>query len=164
MSRRWPCCVGRSGRVQPGCRDEASPCLPADRDGLVGVRRVPVPARGDLLAGAVVTPQLIDAARPCRHAVGSRCFVDETCVKVTGTWRYVHRAVDQHGQVIDVYLSAKRDISAARRFFTNALISHGEPVEVHGSGVGFHRGDYRLFRFGSTDEDGVGAISAIDGD
>ena len=112
----------------------------------------------------MVTPQLIDAARPCRHAVGSRCFVDETCAKVTGTWRYVHRAVDQHGQVIDVYLSAKRDISAARRFFTNALSSHGEPVEVHGSGVGFHRGDYRLFRFGSTDEDGVGAISAIDGD
>jgi transposase-like protein len=29
-----------------------------------------------------------------------------------------------------VYLSAKRDIGAARRFFTNALISHGDPVEV----------------------------------
>ena len=47
------------------------------------------------------TPLLIDAARPCRHAVGNRWFVDETDVKVSGVWRYVYRAVDQHGQVID---------------------------------------------------------------
>jgi IS6 family transposase len=76
------------------------------------------------------TPMLIDAARPCRHAVGSRWFVDETYVKVSGTWRYVYRAVDHHGQVIDVYLSTKRDIAAARRFFTHALSGHGEPAEV----------------------------------
>ena len=33
------------------------------------------------------TPLLIDAARPCRHAVGDRWFVDETYVKVAGVWR-----------------------------------------------------------------------------
>jgi transposase-like protein len=76
------------------------------------------------------TPLLIDAARPCRHAVGGLWFVDETYVKVSGRWRYVYRAVDQHGQVIDVYLSARRDIAAARRFFTAALAAHDEPVEV----------------------------------
>jgi non-ribosomal peptide synthetase-like protein len=48
------------------------------------------------------TPPLIDAARPCRHAVGSRWFVDESYVKVAGIWRYVYRAVDEHGQVIHV--------------------------------------------------------------
>jgi len=48
------------------------------------------------------TPLIVDAARPCRHAVGDRWFVDETYVKVAGTWRYVYRAVDQHRQVIDV--------------------------------------------------------------
>ncbi len=32
------------------------------------------------------TPLLIDAARPCRHAVGNRWLVDETYVKVSGTW------------------------------------------------------------------------------
>ena len=42
------------------------------------------------------TPALIDAARPCRHAVGDRWFVDETYVKVAGHWRYAYRAVDQH--------------------------------------------------------------------
>jgi transposase, IS6 family len=76
------------------------------------------------------TPLLVDAARPCRHSVGSRWFVDETYVKVAGTWRYVYRAVDQHGQIIDVYVSRKRDITAARRFFVSALTNHGEPDEV----------------------------------
>jgi len=76
------------------------------------------------------TPLLIDAARPWRHAVGTRWFVDETYVKVAGCWRYVYRAVDEHGQVIDVYLSMRRDMTAARRFFAGALSAHGEPVEV----------------------------------
>ena len=76
------------------------------------------------------TPLLIDAARPCRRAVGDRWFADETYVKVAGVWRYVYRAVDQHGQVIDVYVSKRRDIAAARRFFTTALAAHGAPSEV----------------------------------
>ena len=43
------------------------------------------------------TPELIDAARPCRRAVGDRWFTGETYVKVSGVWRYVYRVVDQHG-------------------------------------------------------------------
>jgi transposase, IS6 family len=61
------------------------------------------------------------AARPCRHAVGDRWQVDETYVKVAGQWRYVYRAIDQFGQVIDVFLSARRDANAAHRFFEQAL-------------------------------------------
>ena len=60
------------------------------------------------------TPLLIDAARPCRHTVVSRWFVDETYVRIARSWRYVYRAVDQHGQVIDVFVSKCRDIAAAR--------------------------------------------------
>ena len=67
------------------------------------------------------TPLLADAARFARHSPGDRWFVDETYVKVNGVWRYVYRAIDQHGQVIDVLLSARRDAAAARRFFTRAL-------------------------------------------
>jgi transposase-like protein len=42
-------------------------------------------------------------------------------VKVNGVWRYVYRAVDQYGQVIDVLVSARHDADAARRFFRRAL-------------------------------------------
>jgi len=43
-------------------------------------------------------PLFADAARFTRHAPGDRWFVDETYVKVNGVWRYVYRAVDQHGR------------------------------------------------------------------
>ncbi|WP_423790580.1 DDE-type integrase/transposase/recombinase [Micromonospora globispora] len=66
------------------------------------------------------TPLLADAARFSRHSPGDRWFVDETYVKVNGVWRYVYRAVDQDGQVVDVLVSARRD-AAARRFFRRAL-------------------------------------------
>jgi transposase, IS6 family len=36
----------------------------------------------------------------------------------------MYRAIDQHGQVIDVLLSARRDLAAARRFFSSALRGH----------------------------------------
>lgn len=76
------------------------------------------------------TSDFIDAARPARHARGDRWFVDETYVKVTGSWRYLYRAVDQHGQVIDVAASERRDGAAARAFFLRALKSGPAPVEV----------------------------------
>ncbi len=43
-------------------------------------------------------------------------------------WRYVYRAVD--GQVIEMFVSLRRDIAAARTFFTTAIAAHGEPEEV----------------------------------
>ena len=77
------------------------------------------------------TPLLAEAARPCRHAVGDRWQVDETYVKVAGRWRYVYRAIDQFGQVIDVFVSPRRDANAARRFFEQAIgTTKVAPVEV----------------------------------
>jgi transposase-like protein len=77
------------------------------------------------------TPLLAGAARWSRHAIGSRWHVDETYVKVAGSWRYVYRAVDEHGQVVDVYVSGRRDAAAARRFFDRALATAViEPSEV----------------------------------
>ena len=75
-------------------------------------------------------PLFADAARPLRHATGDRWFVDETYVKVAGRWRYLYRAVDQYGQVIDVLLSEQRDTAAARKFFIRALTYGPAPVEV----------------------------------
>ena len=77
------------------------------------------------------TPLLAEAARPCRHGVGDRWFVDETYLKVAGRWRYLYRAVDQFGQVIDVYVSGRRDAEAARRFFDRMIrTTKVRPVEV----------------------------------
>jgi transposase-like protein len=42
-------------------------------------------------------------------------------VKVAGRWRYVYRAIDQFGQVIDVFVSPRRDLRAAGRFFERAI-------------------------------------------
>jgi transposase-like protein len=67
------------------------------------------------------TPLLAEVARPCRHLVGDRWQADETYVKVAGRWRYVYRAIDQFGQVIDVFVSLQRDTKAANRFFERAI-------------------------------------------
>ena len=76
------------------------------------------------------TPLVIDAARPCRHSVGDRWLVDETYLKVAGVWRYVYRAVDQYGQVIDVMVSKRRNVAAATRFFNTMLAGRDGPREV----------------------------------
>jgi transposase-like protein len=56
-------------------------------------------------------------------------------VKVAGQWRYIYHAIDQFGQVIDVFVSARRDAKAARRFFEWAIgttkITPAEVVTDH---------------------------------
>lgn len=76
------------------------------------------------------TEEFIDAARPARHSTGARWFVDETYVTVAGHWTFLYRAIDQHGHVIDVLVSERRDAAAARAFFTRALKAGPAPVEV----------------------------------
>jgi transposase-like protein len=57
--------------------------------------------------------------------------VDETYVKVAGKWRFVYRAIDQFGQVIDVFVSARRDAKAVRQFFQQAIgATKITPIEV----------------------------------
>ena len=57
------------------------------------------------------TPEFIEAARPGRPAPGDRWCADETYIKVAGQWVCLYRATGQHGQVIDVFLSARRDLA-----------------------------------------------------
>jgi IS6 family transposase len=76
------------------------------------------------------TSEFIEAARPGRRLPADRWYVDETYVKVCGRWTYRYRAVDQRGQVIDVMLSNRRDLAAARAFFDGARAVGARPVEV----------------------------------
>jgi len=76
-------------------------------------------------------PEFVEAARARQHLVGDRWHVDETYLKVGGTWRYLFRAIDQCGQVIDVFLSPRRNREAARRFFAQAISrTRVSPTEV----------------------------------
>jgi hypothetical protein len=70
-------------------------------------------------------------------AGGDRWRVDETEVKVAGQWRSGDPAIDQFGQVIDVFVSARGDADAADRCFKQAIDStRVRPVEVNRSGPG----------------------------
>ena len=62
---------------------------------------------------------------------GDTFYIDEVFVKINGKQHYLWRAVDQDGEVVDVYLQAKRDGAAAKRFFRRLLKSHGaEPRKI----------------------------------
>ena len=51
--------------------------------------------------------------------------MDETYIKVKGEWLYYYRAVDKFGDVIDYYLSHKRDEAAAKAFLNKAITQNG---------------------------------------
>ena len=52
-------------------------------------------------------------------------------MKINGKQHYLWRAVDQDGEVVDVYLQARRVGAAAKRFFKRLLRSHdGEPRKI----------------------------------
>src|SRR5580698_9974829 len=53
--------------------------------------------------------------------------VDETYIKVKGQWVYLYRAVDKAGRTVDFLLSRRRDMAAAKRFFSRATKQHGAP-------------------------------------
>jgi len=67
-----------------------------------------------------------------RHqGFGDTFYLDEVFVKINGKQHYLWRAVDQDGEVVDVYLQARRDGAAAKRFFKRFLRSHGsEPRKI----------------------------------
>ncbi|MGB7302323.1 MAG: IS6 family transposase [Burkholderiaceae bacterium] len=59
------------------------------------------------------------------HGFGDTFFLDEVFVKIYGELHYLWRAVDQDGEIVDVFVQKKRDGKAARRFFARLLASHG---------------------------------------
>ena len=62
---------------------------------------------------------------------GDTFYIDEVFVKINGKQHYLWRAVDQDGEVVDVYLQARRDGAAAKRFFRCLLRNHGdEPRKI----------------------------------
>ena len=69
------------------------------------------------------SPELNRGLRKHLKQTGDSWRVDETYIKLNGKWMYLYRAVDQHGNTIDFWLSRKRDCKAAKKFFRKALRS-----------------------------------------
>lgn len=76
------------------------------------------------------SPQLLKAFKKNKKRVGCSWRADETYIKVKGKWTYQYRAVDKSGQTIDIYLSKKRDKTAAKRFFKKSIGSSGRPEKI----------------------------------
>lgn len=77
--------------------------------------------------GAIYSRRL----RRKHQGFGDTFYIDEIFVKINGRQHYLWRAVDQDGEVVDVYLQAKRDGVAAKRFFKRLLRAHGHaPREI----------------------------------
>jgi len=67
-----------------------------------------------------------------RHqGYGDTFFIDEVFIKIQGKQHYLWRAVDQDGEVVDVFLQNRRDAKAAMRFFGRMIRKHkGEPRKI----------------------------------
>ena len=77
--------------------------------------------------GAIYTRRL----KRKHRGYGDTFYIDEVFVKINGKQYYLWRAVDQDGEVVDVFLQAKRYGAAAKRFFKRLVRSHGrEPRKI----------------------------------
>jgi IS6 family transposase len=66
-------------------------------------------------------PEINKRIRPHLKMSGTSYRVDETYIKVGKSCKYLYRAVDKEGNTIEFMLSAKRDVSAAKRFFRKMM-------------------------------------------
>jgi len=66
-----------------------------------------------------------------QQGYGDTFYIDEVFVRIRGKQHYLWRAVDQDGEVVDVFLQKRRDGKAAKRFCKRLLKNHkGEPRKI----------------------------------
>ena len=75
-------------------------------------------------------PLLEKVFRRHKRPVGESWRMDETYIKVNGQWKYLYRAVDKAGKTVDFLLTARRDKTAAMRFFEKAMRANEVPEKV----------------------------------
>jgi len=64
------------------------------------------------------------------RTVGGSWRMDETYLKVRGSWVYLYRAVDKAGRTVDFFLSRNRDVTAAKTFLRNAMKNRRTPTKI----------------------------------
>ena len=76
------------------------------------------------------------AAEIRKRRVHHRCYslwrwhLDEVCVRINGTTHYLWRAVDHEGEVVEVFVTKRRDRRAALEFLTRAMKRDGRPASI----------------------------------
>ena len=75
-------------------------------------------------------PQFARRIKKRQGPRGDRWFLYEAVVNIQGKRRYLWRAVDQDGDLIDILVQKRKNTQAARRFFRKLLRSQTEvPIE-----------------------------------
>jgi len=76
-------------------------------------------------------PKYASKLKKTHRGYGDTFFIGEVYVKIDGKQHYLWRAVDQDGEVVDVFLQKRRDSVAAKRFFKRLLKKNrGEPRKI----------------------------------
>ncbi|MEO0920897.1 MAG: IS6 family transposase, partial [Pseudomonadota bacterium] len=83
-----------------------------------------------------------------------RWHLDEMFVKINGDTHYLWRAVDQEGEVLESYVTKKRDKKAALRFMKKALKNHGRVETITTDGL--HSYKAAMTELGNEDRQEIG--------
>ena len=84
------------------------------------------------LFAADIRRQRVSRVRGFRHW---RWHLDEVFVKINGERHYLWRAVDHEGEILESYVTKKRDKSAALKFLKKALKRHGRTETIVTDGL-----------------------------
>ena len=99
-----------------------------DIEDLLAQRGINVSYEAIRLWGNKFGPKYAQRLRRKHQGYGDTFFIDEVFVKIQGKQHYLWRAVDQDGEVVDVFMQKRRDAAAAKRFFRRLVRKHkGEP-------------------------------------
>lgn len=76
-------------------------------------------------------PKYASRLRRKHQGYGDTFYLDEVFIRINGQQHYLWRAVDQDGEVVDIFLQKRRDGRAAKRFFKRLLKKNkGEPRQI----------------------------------
>jgi putative transposase len=84
------------------------------------------------LFAADIRSQRVSRIRGFRHW---RWHLDEVFVRINGERHYLWRAVDHEGEILESFVTKKRDKSAALKFLKQALKGHGQPDAIVTDGL-----------------------------